>query len=303
MCNSLPINTITVLVQPAGLQMLQQQDKRPHVCTLKNLIKQAAPYVTDMVITGHPGAPILKMFAQHRWLCLTRVTMLGPSTLDADVGPHLGLFVPQSTHTLRCAHCRLTPEACSSLSDKYWPGLRILNFSDCSLDAAAVHCLSKAVWSNLIVLDLSRNLLGGSAVKHLVSARLLSLTLLQLRGTGLNAAALKTLGAGNWPSLSRLYLQDNHIDIQGIWLLMQGAWPGLQYLGLTRNMLDEGVYALLGVRCWQQQCAGIVVSDVKPPYRRIYAQEHDIAMSRSTGTTWPSLDTVTVSYNTTYTNI
>ncbi len=166
--------------------MRQQQDKRPHVCTLKNLIKQAAPYVTDMVITGHPGAPILKMFAQHRWLCLTRVTMLGPSTLDADVGPHLGLFVPQSTHTLRCAHCRLTPEACSSLSDKYWPGLRILNFSDCSLDAAAVHCLSKAVWSNLIVLDLSRNLLGGSAVKHLVSARLLSLTLLQLRGTGLS---------------------------------------------------------------------------------------------------------------------
>ncbi len=301
MCNSLPINTIAVLIQPAGLQMLQQQDKRPHVCTLKNLIRQAASYVNDVVIAGDLGAPITEMLAQHRWPGLTHVTMLGPGTIDADVVSHLGQFVPQSTQTLQCAHCHLTPEACSSLSDIYWPGLRILDLSDCGLDAAAMHCLSKAVWSNLHVMDLSQNLLGDSAVKHLVSARL-SLRSLLLRGTGLNAAALEALSAGNWPSLSRLYLQDNQIDTRGIQLLMQGAWPGLQYLGLTHNMLDEGVYALLEVRCWQQQCAGIV-SDMKPPYRRSYAQEKDIAMSRSTGTTWPSLATVTVSFNTTYTGI
>ena len=57
-CNVLPINTIAVLVQPAGLQMLQQQDKRPHVCTLKNLIRQAASYVKDVVVAGDLGAPI-----------------------------------------------------------------------------------------------------------------------------------------------------------------------------------------------------------------------------------------------------
>ncbi|DBB04829.1 TPA: hypothetical protein ACH3X3_010118 [Trebouxia sp. C0006] len=53
MCDSLPINTIAVLVQPAGLQTLQQQDKRAHVCTLKNLIGRAAPHATDMVIFGN----------------------------------------------------------------------------------------------------------------------------------------------------------------------------------------------------------------------------------------------------------
>ena len=57
---ALPINTIAVLVQPAGLQMLQQQDKRPHMCTLKKLIRQAAPYVSDMVIAGISVHPFLK---------------------------------------------------------------------------------------------------------------------------------------------------------------------------------------------------------------------------------------------------
>ncbi len=303
MCHSLPINTIAVLVEPAGLQMLQQQDKRAHMGTLKNLMKQAAPYATDMVIAGDLGAPIVKIIAQHRWLCLTYVTLFGPSLIDAGVVSHLGQFVPQSTHAFQCAHCHFTPEACSSLSDKHWPGLRILDLSDCSLDAAAVHCLSKAVWSNLNILNLSQNLLDCSAVKHLVSARLLSLTFLLLRGTGLNAAAFESLSAGNWPRLSWLLLQDNHIDIQGIQLLMQGAWPRLQHLGLTHNMLDEGVYAVLEVRCWQQQCAGLVASDVKSPYRRSCAQAQDIAMSRSTGTTWPRLDKVTISFGTTYTDV
>ena len=82
-------------------------------------------------------------------------------------------------------------------------------------------------------------------------------------------------------------------------LLMQGAWPGLQYLGLTHDMLDDGVYALLGLRRWQQQCAGIAVSDVHPPHRRSHAPKYDIALLRSTRTTWPSLDTVAVSFNTT----
>ena len=146
----------------------------------------------------------LLLFAQHRWPGLTHVTMLGPGIIDADVLSHLGQFVPQSTRCVRCAHCHLTPEACSSLSDIHWPGLCILNLSDCSLDAAAMHCLSKAVWSNLIMLDLSRNLLGGSGVMHLVSDRLLSLRLLHLLGIGLDAAALNTLSGGNWPTLSRL---------------------------------------------------------------------------------------------------
>ena len=106
-------------------------------------------------------------------------------------------------------------------------------------------------------------------MKHLVPARLPSLRLLKLCGTGLNAAALRTLSAGSWPSLSGLYLQDNHIDTQGMRLLVQGAWPELHYLGLTHNMLDEGVYASLEVRCWRQQCAEMVVSEVKP---RSYAQ-------------------------------
>ncbi len=296
-CTSPPIDSFAVLLQPAGLQMLQQQDKRPHVCTLKNWIRRAAPYVTDIFITGHLGAHITQMFAQHRWLCLEIVSTLGPSTLDADMVFHLGHFLPQCTYTLQCAHCNFTTTACSSVSDIYWSGLCVLNLSDCSLDAAAMHCLSKAVWSNLAMLDLSQNTLGGLAVKHLVSARWLSLTSLDLRGTGLDAAAFKFLSAGNWPSLSGLYLQDNHIDIQGIQVLMQGAWPELQYLGLTHNMLDEGVYALLEVRCWQQQCAGVDVSDVKPPYRRSCAQAKDIAMSRSTKTTWPSLTTVNVSFD------
>ena len=96
MCKSLLINTIAVLVQPAGLQMLQQQDKRPHMCTLQTLIRRAAPYATDMVIAGDLGAPILELFAQHRWLCLRRATMLGPGTLDADAVSHLGQFVPHT---------------------------------------------------------------------------------------------------------------------------------------------------------------------------------------------------------------
>ena len=266
----------------------------------KNLIRQAASHVNDIVIAGDLIAPMTEMLAQHRWPGLTRVTMLGPGTLDADVVSHLAQFVPQSTQTLRCAHCRLTPEAFSRLSGNHWPGLQILDFSCCSLDAAAMHRFSKAGWSTLNVLDLSQNPLGDSAVKHLVSARLLPLRLLKLCETGLNAAAFGYLSAGDWPCLSGLYLQGNHIDIQGMRLLMQGAWPRLQYLELTHNMLDEGVYAVLEVRCWQQQCAGIVVSDVKPPYRR-YAQPKDIAMSRSTGTTWPRLATVSVSFNTTYT--
>ena len=137
-------------------------------------------------------------------------------------------------------------------------------------------------------------------MKHLALARLPSLRLLKLRGTGLNAAALRTLSAGSWPSLSGLYLQDNHIDTQGMRLLVQGAWPELHYLGLTHNMLDEGVYASLEVRCWRQQCAEMFVSEVKP---RSYAQAKSIAMSRSTGTTWPNLATVTVSVNTTYTGM
>ncbi len=303
MRNSPPIDTIAILVQPAGLQISQQQDKRPHMCSLKNLIRQAASCVEDMVIAGDLGAPITEMLAQHRWPGLTNVTMYGPGTLDADVVSHLGQFVPQSMQTLRCAHCRLTPEACSSLSDNHWPGLRILNPSYCSLDAAAMHRLSKAVWSNLGVLDLSQNPLGDSAVKHLVSARLLSLRFLKLCETGLNAAAFGFMSAGDWPCLSGLYLQGNHINVQGMRLLMQGAWPRLQYLELTHNMMDEGVYAVLEVRCWQQQCAGIVVSDVKSPYRRSYAQAKDVAMSRSTGTTWPRLATVSVSFNTTYTGI
>ena len=237
MCNSLPINTIAVLVQPAGLQMLQQQEKRQHMCTLKNLIKQAAPHATDMVIAGDLGAPILEMFAQRMWQCLRRVTMLESTTLDTDVVSRLGQFVPQSTHTLQCAHCRLTPEACSSLTEIYWPGLRALHLSDCSLDTAVMRHLSEAVWSNLKVLDLSQNLLGDLVVKLLVSAQLASLRFLYLFGTSLNAAALEILSAGSWPSLSHLYLQENHIDIQGMRLLMQGAWPGLQYLGLTHNLL------------------------------------------------------------------
>ena len=61
-----------------------------------------------------------------------------------------------------------------------------------------------------------------------------------------------------------LYLQGNHMNTQGMRLLMQGAWPQLQYLELTHNMLNEGVYAVLEVRSWQQR-AGIVVSDVKSP--------------------------------------
>ena len=146
---ALPINTIVVLVQPAGLQMLQQQDKRPHMCTLKNLIKQAAPYVSDMVIAGNIGAPILEMFAQHRWLCLQHVTMLAPNTLDADAVSRLGQLVPQFTQLLQCAHCRLTLQACSCLKDIYWPGLRLLDLPDCSLDTAAMPCLSKVVWSDL----------------------------------------------------------------------------------------------------------------------------------------------------------
>ena len=93
----------------------------------------------------------------------------------------------------------------------------------------------------------------------------------------------------------------NHINTQGMRLLLQGAWPKLQYLELTHNMLDEGVYAVLEVRSWQQQCAMIVVSDVKPAYRRNYAQAKDIAMSRSTDTTWPRLATVSVTFITTYT--
>ncbi len=288
-CNSRPIDTVAVLMQPAGLQMLQQQDKRPHMCTLKDLIRQAASCVQDIVIAGDLGAPITEVFAQHRWPSLTHFTMLGPGTLDADVVSHLKQFVPQSTYRLQCKDCHLTPEACSSLSDIHWPGLHNLDLSDCSLDATALHGLSKAVWSNLVSLDMSQNLLGGLAVHHLVSARL-SLLSLKLRGAGLDAAAFEYLSAGNWPSLSRLYLQDNRIDIQGIQLLMQGAWPGMQYLGLTHDMLDQGVYALLEVRCWQQQCAEIV----KPPDRRFYDTE--IAMPRSTKSTWPKLETVTVSY-------
>ncbi len=54
------------------------------------------------------------------------------------------------------------------------------------------------------------------------------------------------------------------MNTQGMRLLMQGAWPQLQYLELTHNMLNEGVYAVLEVRSWQQR-AGIVVSDVKSP--------------------------------------
>ena len=296
-CTSLPRNTVAVLIQPAGLHMLQQQDKRPHACTLKKLIRQAASYVNDVVIAGDLGAPITELFAQHRWPGLTHITMLGPGTIDADVVYHLGQFVSQSTQTFRCAHCHLTPEACSSLSDICRPGLSILCLSDCSLDTAAMHCLSKAVWSNLHLMDLSQNLLGDSGVGHLVSARLLSLRALSLRGTSLNAAALAALSAGNWPSLSHLYLQEDHIDIQGMQLLMQGAWPRLQHLGLTHHMLHEGVYALLEVRCWQQQCAEIV-SDMQAPYRLGYAQEKDTALSRLTGTTWPRLGTVAVSFDT-----
>ena len=259
-----PIDTIAILVQPAGLQMLQHQDKRPHMCSLKNLIRQAASYVKDMVIAGDLGAPITEMLAQHRWPGLTHVTMLGPGTLDADVVSHLGQFVPQSTQTLRCAHCRLTPEACSSLSDNYWPGLPNLNLSYCSLNAAAMHRLSKAVWSNLNVLDLSQNPLGDLAVKHLVSVGLSSQRFLKLCETGLNAAAFEFLSAGDWPCLVGLYLQGNHINTQGMRLLMQGAWPQLQYLELTHNKLNEGVYAVLEVRSWQQR-AGNVVSHVKSP--------------------------------------
>jgi len=302
-CDPLSINTIAVLVQPAGLQTLQQQDKRAHVCTLKNLIGRAAPHATDMVIFGSLGAHITQMFAQHRWLCLTSVTIHGPSTLDADMVSHLGQFLPQSTYSLDCAHCCLTPEVCSSLSDIYWPGLRNLYLSDCSLDAAAMHGLSKAVWSNLNSLDLSQNLLSASAVKHLVSARLLSLKSLELRGSGLDAAAFEFLRAGNWPSLLELHLENNHIDIQGVQLLMQGAWPRLVHLGLTHNMLDEGVYALLDVRSWQQQCAGIVVSDLNPPYKLGCPREKNVALSRSTGNTWPRLYTVTVRFNITHTVI
>ncbi len=294
MCDSLPINTIAVLVQPAGLHMLQQQDKRPHMCTLRNLVRRAAPYATDMFVAGDLSAPILAMFAQHRWLCLKRVTMYGPGTIDADVVSRLGQFVPQSVFTLHCAYCCLTPEACSSLSDIKWPGLHTLNLTDCSLDTAAMRCLSKAVWSNLGLLDLSGSLLGVLAVKHLVSARLLSLKLLKLCETGLNAAALDTLSTGNWPRLSWLYLQGNHIDIQGMQSLMQGVWHELQYLGLTHHMLDEGVYALLEVRDWQHLCG--VVSDVQSPHRHSYAPENDISLSRSTGTTWSSLNTVAVSF-------
>ena len=113
--------------------MLQQQDKRAHMGTLKNLMKQAAPYATDMVIAGDLGAPIVKIIAQHRWLCLTYVTLFGPSLIDAGVVSHLGQFVPQSTRMLQCAHCHLAPEAFGSLSDKCLSGLRFLNLSDCSL--------------------------------------------------------------------------------------------------------------------------------------------------------------------------
>ena len=166
-----------------------------------------------------------------------------------------------------------------------------------------MHGLSKAVWSNLNSLDLSQNLLSASAVKHLVSSRLLSLQSLELRGSGLDAAAFGFLRAGNWPNLSALCLQDNHIDIQGIQLLMQGAWPRLVHLGLTHDMLDEGAYALLDVRCWQQQCAGIVMSDLDPPYKRGCPQEKNVALSRTTGNTWPRLYTVTVRFNITHTVI
>ncbi len=80
---------------------------------------------------------------------------------------------------------------------------------------------------------------------------------------------------------------------------MQGAWPRLVHLGLTHDMLDEGVYTLLYVMCWQQFCAIFGVSDVNPPYKRSYAQKKDTAMSRSTANTWPELRTVIVSFNTT----
>jgi len=59
-------------------------------------------------------------------------------------------------------------------------------------------------------------------------------------------------------------------------------------------MLDEGVYALLEVRDWQHLCG--VVSDVQSPHRHSYAPENDISLSRSTGTTWSSLNTVAVSF-------
>ena len=205
----------------------------------------------------------------------------------------------QSTCSLDCAHCCLTPKVCSSLSDIYWPGLRNLYLFDCSLDAAAMHGLSKAVWSNLNSLDLSQNLLSASAVKHLVSSRLLSLKSLKLCGSGLDAAAFGFLRAGNWPYLSQLCLQDNHIDIQGIQLLMQGAWPRLVHLGLTHDMLTEGVYTLLDVMCWQQLCAMFGVSDVNPAYKVSYAQGKDVAMSRSTANIWPELRTVIVTFSTT----
>jgi hypothetical protein len=73
-----PIDTIAILVQPAGLQMLQHQDKRPHMCSLKNLIRQAASYVKDMVIAGDLGAPITEMPSiggqvSHTSRCLDQV--------------------------------------------------------------------------------------------------------------------------------------------------------------------------------------------------------------------------------------
>jgi hypothetical protein len=140
MCNSPPIVTIVVLIQPAGLQIQQhllarvlQQDYRPGVYTLKNLMRKAASYLKDMVIAGDLCAPITEMFAQHRWPGLTHVMMVGSGTIDADVVFHLGQFVPQSTRMLQCAHCHLAPEAFGSLSDKCLSGLRFLNLSDCSL--------------------------------------------------------------------------------------------------------------------------------------------------------------------------
>lgn len=161
MCNSPPIVTIVVLIQPAGLQTQQhllarvlQQDYWPGVYTLKNLMRKAASCSKDMVIARDLCAPITEMFAQDRWPGLTHVMMVGSGTIDADVVFHLGQFVPQSTRMLQCAHCHLAPEAFGSLSDKCLSGLRFLNLSDCSLEVAAMHCLSKAVWSNLNVLGL-----------------------------------------------------------------------------------------------------------------------------------------------------
>lgn len=297
---------IIVLIQPAGLQIQQQllarvlqQDYRPGAYTLKDLMRKAASCVKDMVIAGDLCAPITEMFAQHRWPGLTHVMMVGSGTIDADVVFHLGQFVPQSTRMLQRAQCHLAPGAFGSLSDECLSGLRFLNLSDCSLGVPAMHCLSKAVWSNLNVLDLSQNRLSDSAVKLLVSAKLLSLRLLHLPGTGLNAAALETLKCRKLALFITFVSSGEPHRYQGMQLLMQGAWPGLQYLGLTHDMLDEGVYALLELRYWQHLWAGIAVSHAHPPHRHIYAPKNDIALSRSTGRTWPSLDTVAVSFVTT----